>query len=103
MRHLVVLTALAASASAETARPPGLYATFETSEGTIVARPYEKETPNTVRAFTGLAQGTLPWYDTTVKKFVKRPFYRDMIFHRVLPRDAIQAGDPTGQGNMPCG
>lgn len=103
MKHFVLLTLAAVCAGAQTARPAGLYATFETSEGTIVARLYEKETPDTVRAFVGLAQGTLPWYDTTVKKFVKRPFYRNMIFHRVVPRDAIQAGDPTGAGNQPCG
>jgi peptidyl-prolyl cis-trans isomerase A (cyclophilin A) len=103
MRHLAILIAVAACAAGETARRPGLYATFETSEGTIVARLYDKETPNTVRTFASLAQGTMPWYDTTVKKFVKRPFYRDMTFHRVVPRDVIQSGDPTGQGNQPCG
>ena len=103
MRHVAILIAAAFCSAAETARTPGVYATFETSEGTIVARLYDKETPNTVRTFTSLADGTLPWYDTTVKKFVKRPFYRDMTFHRVVPRDVIQSGDPTGQGNQPCG
>jgi len=103
MRHLAIFMALAAAAAGQAPRPAGIYAVFETSEGTIVARLYDKDTPNTVRAFVGLAEGTLPWYDTAVKKLVKRPFYRDMIFHRVVPRDAIQAGDPTGEGNQPCG
>ena len=110
MRHLAILIplaagaiALAAGAAAQTGRTAGVYATFETSEGVIVARLYDKETPDTVRTFIGLAQGNIQWYDTTAKKFVKRPLYRDMIFHRVVPRDAIQAGDPTAVGNAPCG
>src|SRR3954464_10758710 len=102
MKHLVLFT-IAAACAAQAPRPAGLYATFQTSEGTIVARLFEKETPDTVRSFVGLAQGTTPWYDTTTRKFVKRPFYHDMVFHRVVPRDAIQAGDPTGVGNAPCG
>src|SRR4051812_39598457 len=102
MKHLVLFT-IAAALAAQPPRPPGLYATFATSEGTIVARLFEKEAPESVRTFVGLAQGTTPWYDTATKKFVKRPFYQNMIFHRVVPRDAIQSGDPTGTGTAPCG
>ncbi len=103
MKSLALFILSTVCAAAQPARPTGLYATFETSEGTIVARLYEKETPTTVRTFVGLAEGRVQWFDTVEKKFVKRPFYRDMIFHRVVPRDAIQAGDPTGEGNRPCG
>ena len=103
MKSVTLLIAAALSASAQTARPAGLYATFETSEGKFVAQLYEKDTPNTVRTFVALAEGRMQWFDTTTKQFVKRPFYRDMIFHRVVPRDAIQAGDPTGEGNRSCG
>jgi cyclophilin family peptidyl-prolyl cis-trans isomerase len=102
MKYLALLT-LAAACAAQTPRPAGLYAVFETSEGTFAARLYEKETPNTVRTFVALAEGRTQWYDAAAKQFVKRPFYRDMIFHRVVPREAIQAGDPTGIGNQPCG
>jgi peptidyl-prolyl cis-trans isomerase A (cyclophilin A) len=80
-----------------------VYAIFETSEGTIVARLYEKETPAAVANFIGLAQGTTAWYDPAVKKLVKRPLYRDITFHRVVPHEAIQAGDPTGLGTHNCG
>jgi cyclophilin family peptidyl-prolyl cis-trans isomerase len=103
MKSLALLIAAAACAAGQPARQPGLYATFETSEGAIVARLYEKEVPNTVRTFVGLAEGRIQWFDSTTKQFVKRPFYQNMIFHRVVPRDAIQAGDPTGMGNQPCG
>lgn len=103
MKYLAILTLAAAACAAQTPRPSGLYATFDTSEGTIVARLYEKETPDTVRAFVGLASGTMPWFDAATKKFIKRPFYNGLTFHRVMPRDVIQAGDPTGAGTYNCG
>lgn len=102
MKYLALLT-LAAACAAQTPRRSGLYATFETSEGTIVTRLYEKETPNTVRTFVGLATGTLPWFDATTKKFIRKPFYNGLTFHRVMPREVIQAGDPTGVGTYNCG
>ena len=37
---------------------PGTYATFKTSEGTIVCKLFEKEAPETVANFIGLAEGT---------------------------------------------
>src|SRR5512133_966039 len=102
MKHLV-LFAVAACAAAQTARQPGLYAVLQTSEGTITARLFDKETPDTVRNFVGLAQGTVAWIDPAQRKPVKRPLYRDITFHRVVPGDAIQAGDPTGLGTHNCG
>ena len=39
-------------------RQPGVYATFNTSEGTIVCRLFESEAPITVKNFTELAEGT---------------------------------------------
>ena len=30
---------------------------------------------------------------------MKRPLYQNITFHRVVPHDIIQAGDPTGLGN----
>src|SRR5581483_554087 len=63
MRHLAVIAAFAAAALAQTPRPIGLYATFQTSEGTFTARLFDKETPATVQNFVGLAQGTVAWRD----------------------------------------
>ena len=39
------------------ARPPGTYAVFDTSQGTIVCRLFEKDAPTTVKNFTDLAEG----------------------------------------------
>ena len=65
MKHLAlilwVVLWLAACAAAQTPRAAGVYAIFQTSEGTITARLFEKETPGTVQNFVGLAQGTIAW------------------------------------------
>ena len=103
MRHLALIAAFAAAALAQAPRPAGLYATFQTSEGNFTARLYDKETPGTVQNFVGLAQGTIAWRDPESRKMVKRPLYRNITFHRVVPRDVIQAGDPTGLGTHNCG
>ena len=82
---------------------PGLYATINTSMGTITAQLFEKETPATVANFIGLARGTKPWLDPKLRKAVLRPLYANITFHRVIPQFMIQTGDPTGVGNHDCG
>jgi peptidyl-prolyl cis-trans isomerase A (cyclophilin A) len=103
MKPLILLTALAASAFAQAPRAPGLYAVFHTAAGDITAKLYEKETPRTVENFVALAQGTKAWADPQARKFVKRPLYDNITFHRVIAGDVIQAGDPTGLGTHNCG
>ncbi|GEM_PF-500343 len=83
--------------------PPGLYAVIHTSMGTITAELFERETPNTVRNFIGLAKGTRPWLDPKTKKAATRPLYDNITFHRVIPDFMIQTGDPTGTGAHNCG
>jgi len=101
----LILTLLAPCLCARPRKPgrkPGLYAIFQTSMGTFVCELYEKQAPNTVANFTALAQGTKEWL-TTKGDFVKKPFYDGLIFHRVVRRFAIQAGDITGTGgNFPA-
>jgi cyclophilin family peptidyl-prolyl cis-trans isomerase len=103
MKSLALWMAAAACAFAQQELPSGLYAVFDTSAGKITARLYEKETPNTVHTFVGLAQGTLAWADPALRKMVKRPLYNDITFHRVVFGEMIQAGDPTGKGTHNCG
>jgi peptidyl-prolyl cis-trans isomerase A (cyclophilin A) len=104
---LLVLTTLAQSpavpAGDVSKLEPGLYARINTSAGLITAKLFEKETPNTVRNFVGLARGTHSWLDPKTRKLVSRPLYQNLIFHRVIPNFMIQTGDPTETGAHNCG
>jgi peptidyl-prolyl cis-trans isomerase A (cyclophilin A) len=79
-------------------RPAGTYAAFETSQGNIVVRLLEKEAPNTVANFVGLAEGTKEFTNERTGKKEKRPYYDGLIFHRVIPQFMIQGGCPEGTG-----
>jgi peptidyl-prolyl cis-trans isomerase A (cyclophilin A) len=79
-------------------RAPGTYAIFETSEGNIVIRLFDKEAPKTVANFVGLAEGTKEFVDIKIAAKAKRPFYDGLTFHRVIPDFMIQGGCPLGTG-----
>ncbi|MEP6644272.1 MAG: peptidylprolyl isomerase [Acidobacteriaceae bacterium] len=79
-------------------RQPGTYAVFDTSEGQVVCRLFEKEAPKTVQNFTDLAEGTREWTHPTSRKKSLDPLYNGTIFHRVIPNFMIQGGDPQGTG-----
>jgi peptidyl-prolyl cis-trans isomerase A (cyclophilin A) len=79
-------------------RAPGTYAVFDTSQGTIVIRLFEKEAPLTVGNFVGLAEGTKEFKDPKTGQKVKRPFYDGLVFHRVIPQFMVQGGCPLGTG-----
>src|SRR5436309_7495939 len=80
------------------ARQPGLYATFDTSEGQIVCRLFDKEAPKTVANFVELAEGTREWTHPVTRSKSKDRLYDGTIFHRVIPNFMIQGGDPSGTG-----
>jgi len=80
------------------AREPGTYAVFNTSEGNIVCRLFDKEAPKTVQNFTDLAEGKRDWQDRVSGKKGPGPLYNGTIFHRVIPNFMIQGGDPSGTG-----
>jgi len=106
MKGIYPLILLAAGVSAQQAPiplKPGLYATFNTSKGTIIAVLYEKETPASVKNFVDLAQGAKEWRDPQTGVMVKRPMYNNITFHRVLRGQMIQSGDPTGSSAHNCG
>jgi peptidyl-prolyl cis-trans isomerase A (cyclophilin A) len=77
---------------------PGTYARFETTEGAFNIRLFDKEAPNTVANFVGLAEGTKEWKDPATGERKKTPFYEGVIFHRVINGFMIQGGDRLGQG-----
>jgi cyclophilin family peptidyl-prolyl cis-trans isomerase len=104
---LLALCLLASPPAGEKHKPaalkPGLYAVFETSEGTITAQLFERATPAAVNAFVSLALGTRAWRDPKTHQWVKRPLYNGITFHRVVREEMIQSGDPTGTGTHDCG
>ena len=79
-------------------RKPGTYAVLETSQGDIVCRLFEKEAPNTVANFIGLAEGTKEFSDPHSGQKTKKPFFDGLTFHRVIPNFMIQGGCPLGTG-----
>ncbi len=58
-------------------------ATITTNQGTITAKLFADEAPNTVNNFVFLA---------------REGFYDGVIFHRVIKGFMLQGGDPTGTG-----
>jgi peptidyl-prolyl cis-trans isomerase A (cyclophilin A) len=79
-------------------RQPGSYAIFNTSEGAIVCRLFEKEAPKTVANFTELAEGKREWTHPVNRAKSKNRLYDGTVFHRVIPNFMIQGGDPAGTG-----
>ena len=80
------------------ARQAGLYAIFDTSEGQIVCRLFEKDAPKTVQNFVELAEGKREWTHPVSRHKSKNRLYDGTIFHRVIPDFMIQGGDPAGTG-----
>lgn len=78
--------------------PPGTYAAFDTTMGTIVCRLFTEKAPKTTANFIGLAEGTREWRDPKTGQMVKKPFYDGLSFHRVIPDFMIQGGCPRGNG-----
>jgi peptidyl-prolyl cis-trans isomerase A (cyclophilin A) len=77
---------------------PGIYAHFETTEGTFTVRLFEKEAPKTVDNFVGLAEGTKEWTDPQTREKKKAPYYDGVVFHRIIGGFMIQGGDRLGTG-----
>jgi peptidyl-prolyl cis-trans isomerase A (cyclophilin A) len=76
-----------------------LYATLETSAGTIGIRLLPEKAPQTVKNFVELAQGKKQFTDPVTRKKVKGTRYYDgTLFHRVIPGFMIQGGDPLTRG-----
>ncbi len=79
-------------------KTPGLYATFETTEGNITCRLFEKDAPKTIANFTELAEGKREWTHPNTRKKTTDRLYDGTVLHRVIPNFMIQGGDPQGTG-----
>src|SRR5579864_98583 len=75
-------------------------AVIETTAGKLTCKLFEKQTPETVANFIGLASGTKDWKNP-ISGASKHgvPLYDGTIFHRVIPNFMIQGGDPAGNGS----
>jgi peptidyl-prolyl cis-trans isomerase A (cyclophilin A) len=79
--------------------PNGPTVVMDTSMGRITCQFFQKQAPNAVANFIGLAEGTKDWTDpATNKKQHHKPLYDGTTFHRVIPEFMIQGGDPEGTG-----
>ena len=84
---------------AVTIQPNGPTVVMDTSMGRITCQFFEKQAPNAVANFIGLATGKKDWTDpATGKKIHGKPYFDNTTFHRVIPEFMIQGGDPTGTG-----
>jgi len=85
--------------AAVTIHPNGPTVVMDTSMGRITCQFFQKQAPEAVANFIGLAQGTKDWTDpATNKKQHHKPLYDGTTFHRVIPEFMIQGGDPVGTG-----
>ena len=73
----------------------GIYAEFNTNQGTFVAELYFEQTPITVGNFVSLAEGKSNSVTDSLKG---KKYYDGLTFHRVIKDFMIQGGDPTGTG-----
>ena len=99
LRFLFICTVLLGMISCKEDYPDlkdGMYAEFNTSKGTFLARLNYKTTPITVANFVALAEGNHSMVDSLHKG---KKFYDGLIFHRVIKDFMIQGGDPTGTGS----
>ena len=79
--------------------PTGPTVLLDTSMGRLTCQLFDKEAPETVANFVGLATGTKAWNDpTSEQKVTGKPLYNGTQFHRVIPGFMIQGGDPLANG-----
>ena len=71
---------------------------IKTSKGDIYVELFAKEAPKTVKNFIDLAEGKKAFTDPNTGKKVTRPFYDDLVFHRVIKNFMLQGGCPKGDG-----
>ena len=75
-----------------------LIASIETTKGTLECVLFEDLAPITTTNFVALARGLRAFRDYQSGKWVRRPFYDGIGFHRVIPGLMVQAGCPRGDG-----
>ncbi len=92
---LVIATLSSSVAQNATEISDGIYASFNTTKGTIVCQLEYKLTPMTVANFVGLAEGKNFKVDNVI---TSKPYFDGLTFHRVIKDFMIQGGCPLGNG-----
>lgn len=95
---LLLLALVPPSRAQFTPATNGLYARFTTTLGEFTCRLRPDLAPRTVANFVGLAEGSRPFIDFSKGQLTSRPFYTNILFHRVISNFVIQAGSPNGRG-----
>ena len=72
---------------------------IKTSMGEISVKLFAREAPKTVANFIDLAEGKKEFTDPKTGQKVKRHFYDNLTFHRVIKGFMIQGGCPLGTGS----
>ncbi len=80
-----------------------LVAEIGTDLGTLLCDLHADRAPVAVANFVGLARGIRPWWDARAGEWVRRPYYRGLTFHRVIPEYLVQGGDYLGDGTGTVG
>lgn len=74
------------------------YAMIYTSKGRIPVDLFQDIAPQAVQNFVNLSEGTREFKMPGTGEVVKRPLYRGIQFHRVIPSFMAQTGDITATG-----
>jgi len=72
---------------------------IKTSRGDIRIELFAGEAPDTVKNFIALAEGQKEFVEIRNGKKVKKPFYDNLTFHRVIKNFMIQGGCPKDDGS----
>lgn len=73
--------------------------TIKTSMGKISVKLFDRDAPKTVANFIDLAEGKKEFTDSRTGQKVKRRFYDNLTFHRIVKDFMIQGGCPLGTGS----
>jgi len=90
------LTLAAALTAAENQLNP--VCVIKTSSGDILIELFAGQAPETVKNFIALAEGQKAYTDPVTRATLKKHFYDNLIFHRVIKDFMIQGGCPQGDG-----
>ncbi|MBX7244195.1 MAG: peptidylprolyl isomerase [Candidatus Sumerlaeaceae bacterium] len=76
----------------------GKYAVFHTTAGDFIVRLHDKEAPQTVENFVGLAKGNKKWTHPISLTEKVQPLYNNTAIYEIVKNIVIRGGDPIDKG-----